>query len=353
MVSRDSIRAITVPPEVPIREAARVIQDHALKIVLVCDGDGVLLGTVTDGDIRRAVVDGVAVESTVDTIMNRHPKVLRKRTNLREIHDYMATVVIRHLPLVDERGRVVDLYLRDGPDDAVKRDNLVLLMAGGRGERLMPLTADTPKPLLKVGDKPVLEAQIEQFIRSGFRRFAIAIHYLGHMIEAHFGDGSDWGVEIEYVREPEPLGTAGALGRIDRPREPILVMNGDIIAEVDFGTMVDYFEQSDVLATVGVREYRYTVPFGCVSLDEDKVVGIEEKPTFRHLINTGIYVLGPEAVGYLPRPGRCDMPEVFNAMIADGRPTNTFHIAGQWIDIGYTDDLMWAREHYSVKHRDD
>ena len=340
-----------IAPGTPIRGAAQAIQDSQLKIILICDQNDTLLGTLTDGDIRRAVLQGTDLNGPVDTIMNRHPKVSHRNDNLPALRAYMRASVIRHLPVVDDNGRVVDLVLLDAPEDVIEQEATVVLMAGGRGSRLMPLTQDTPKPLLKVGSKPLLERQIELLIGQGFRRFYISLNYLGHMIEQYFGDGSKFSIEIDYLREDKPLGTAGALALLQSSDRPLVVMNGDIITKTNFAAMLAYFRDEGVAATMGVREYLYTVPYGCVRINGAAIAEFEEKPTFRHLINAGIYVLSPEALSLLKRNEYCDMPTLFQAVIDSGRPANTFHITEEWIDVGQKEDLLWAQKLFAIEDK--
>ena len=322
-----------------------------IKIILVCDDNDVLLGTVTDGDIRRAVLHDADLTGSVETIMNRHPKVSHRNDNLHALRAYMRASVIRHLPVIDERGRVVDLVLLDAPEDVVEQEAAVVLMAGGRGSRLMPLTQDTPKPLLRVGSKPLIERQIEQLVGQGFRRFYISLNYLGHMIEDYFGDGSRFSVRIDYLREGKPLGTAGSLSLLESREEPLIVMNGDIITKANFVAMLAHFRDESVAATMGVREYLYTVPYGCVRINGAAIAELEEKPTFRHLINAGIYVLSPDSLSLLRHNEYCDMPQLFNAVIDSGRKANTFHITEEWIDVGQKEDLLWAQKLFAIEDK--
>lgn len=350
MISKEQLASLQVAPTAAIRTVARMIQGAEIKIILVCDESGRMLGTVTDGDIRRAVSEGLDLEGSIATIMNTSPKVARPQDHLGNLKTYMRLSVIKHLPKLDEEGRVIDLVLLDPFEHHPVQSAAVVLMAGGRGSRLMPLTKDTPKPLLSVGGKPVIERQIEQLIKHGFQRFYISINYLGHMLEEYFGDGSRLGVQISYIRETEPLGTAGALSLLDNRDTPMIVMNGDIISKTDFSTLIAYFTETGVDATMGVREYHYTVPFGCVTLNENYHIDkIEEKPSFRHLINSGIYVLSPYAISRIPNNVFYDMPQLFQTLADERRPVNTYHITEEWIDIGRKEDLVWAQKLFDVE----
>lgn len=338
------IRDTTISPETPIRKAVDIIQNHPVKIALVCDESARLLGTVTDGDVRRAIIESADLSGSVATIMNRHPKTASEQTSRRAALDYMRRIVIRHLPQIDKDGRVINLFLLDELEDVTRRDNAVVLMAGGKGVRLRPLTDNTPKPLINVGSKPVLERLIEQFIHHGFHRFYISVNYLGEKIIEYCGDGSKWGVDIQYLREREPLGTAGSLSLLEPQAHPFIVMNSDIITRTNFRHLLARFEEGHVVGTMGVREYLYTVPYGCVSEQNGRIEGLHEKPTFRHMINAGVYVLAPSALKVIPNGQRCDMPELFDMLLDRKKPTNVYIITEEWIDIGRREDLIWAQQ---------
>ncbi len=348
MSNRQFIEKITLPPAAPIRDAARVIQSQDIKFVLVCDPHGKLLGTVTDGDIRRSILADLGPGAPIELIMNPDPRVTRQHENRVEIREQMRSAVIRHLPEVDREGRVVDIFFLDAPDAETPLDNPVVLMAGGRGERLRPLTESVPKPLLKVGGKPVMERAIETMVRQGFRKFHISVNYLGHMIEDHFGDGSRWGIEIRYLRERQPLGTAGALSGFDRPAHPFVVMNGDLLTGTNLRAMVQLC-QGGVKAVMGAREYAYTVPYGCLTVDNGRILAIEEKPTVHHFISAGIYVFSPEALDFVEPGVRLDMPDLFRKMIDARHDVRYHHITEEWIDIGSKEDLAWARGMHSAE----
>lgn len=351
MFGKEMLDTVIIAPTISIRASAQLIQNADVKILLVCDADRRLLGTVTDGDIRRAVMESLDLDAGVETIMNRSPKTARAEESVHVVRARMSASTIRHMPQIDERGRLFGLILLDQSYDMRERESRVVLMAGGRGRRLMPLTEDTPKPLLKVGAKPVIERQIEMLIGQGFRRFSVSLNYLGHMIEDYLGSGERYGVEIDYLREEEPLGTCGALCLMEPQDHPVLVMNGDIMTRADCGAMQDFFENASVAATMGVREYTYTVPYGCVTLEDGLIENLEEKPTFRHLVSAGIYILAPDTLQQVPADRYLDMPQLFEALIASGRSANSFLISEEWIDIGRKEDLDWARTSFVQEDR--
>jgi dTDP-glucose pyrophosphorylase len=341
MSTRQAIAQITIKPSDPIREAARVIQSQDIKFALVCDPDGKLLGTVTDGDIRRSLLSDIASSEPVDRIMNVHPQVTRRHDDPIKLRRQMREAVIRHLPEVDADGRVVDLFFLDGPDRHEPLPNAAVLMAGGRGERLQPLTADKPKPMLSIGGKPVLERALEHLIDQGFRRFYFSINYLGHIVEKHFGDGSRFDVSISYLRETAPLGTAGALAQLEQQGYPVLVMNGDLVTKAHVRAMMELCN-AGVDAVMAAREYAYTVPYGCLDVADGRIMNIHEKPTEHRYINAGIYGLSPAALGFVRAGERLDMTELFRRLIDDRRDVRFHPIAEEWIDIGNREDLAWA-----------
>lgn len=352
MIGKPIIQKITLPPEAPIREAARVIQSQEIKFVLVCDAGGRLLGTVTDGDIRRAVLAGLGPEAAVEQIMNRTPRVTRQHENRVQIREQMRHAVIRHLPEVDDSGCVVDIFFLEARENVSILPNPVVLMAGGRGERLRPLTDHLPKPMLKVGGKPVLERAIDSLIDQGFRRFHISVNYLGDMIRDHFGDGSRLGVDISYLLEDEPLGTAGALAKFERPEHPFVVMNGDLLTGANVRAMVESCHQG-VKAVMGAREYAYTVPYGCLTVHDGRIQAIEEKPTLYHFISAGVYAFAPEALDHVAPGLYLDMPDLFRKMIDAGHDVRYHHITEEWVDIGSKEDLARARKFHAAGDADD
>ncbi|MFC5401727.1 nucleotidyltransferase family protein [Cohnella soli] len=338
-----TLQSVMVRPESTILEALQVIESGTLQIALVVDDRKVLLGTITDGDIRRGLLRGESLNSSVTTILNNNPITAK----MSDSHDYIFSLMkrkqLRQIPVVDYEGRVVKLELLDRIISTDKRDNWVVLMAGGLGSRLGALTKDTPKPLLRINNKPILEIILENFIASGFHRFYISINYKWEMIQDYFGDGSRWGVEIRYLHEKERLGTAGSLSLIkDKPQESLLVINGDLLTKVDFQHLLDYHNDMNAIATMCVRDYELQVPYGVIKVDSNKLTGIEEKPIQRYFINGGIYVIDPSVLEYIPSNTFFDMPTLFEQLIEKKRNTIVFPIREYWIDIGRLDDFERA-----------
>jgi NDP-sugar pyrophosphorylase family protein len=251
---------------------------------------------------------------------------------------------IHHLPVVDAEGNVVDLILRKDIVAEVKLNLLAVVMAGGYGKRLLPLTEHVPKPMLPVGDRPLLERTIEQLRRSGIREVTLVTHYLAESIEQHFGDGRSFGVRLTYVQEDNPLGTAGGLKLMKRPIRPFVVINGDILTDLSFETMHDYHRKNDVEITVGVRKYEVNVPFGVVECDDVRITQIKEKPLLTFFINAGIYLLEPSVYDYIPEGQYFNMTDLIQKLLDLGRPVASFPIMEYWLDVGQHADYKQAQE---------
>lgn len=311
-----------------------------VQIALVADSAGKLVGTVTDGDVRRGMLKGVSLDHPVSTIMNSRPVSVPATEDRLVALALMKQRQLRQVPVVDAAGVLVGLETLDGYLQPGKRDNLVVLMAGGEGSRLLPLTESCPKPMLPVGGRPILETILLNLLDYGFHRICISVNYLGDVIQKHFGDGSRWGVEISYLREHERMGTAGSLGLIkDIPKQSMVVMNGDLLTKVNFGQLMEFHAAHQCKATMCVREQDFQVPYGVLTLQDDSIVEIMEKPVTRHFVNAGIYVLEPEVLGHLPESGYCDMPALFQALIKSGGKAAAFPLREYWLDIGRRADF--------------
>ena len=339
---------VLIPPGASIHDAIEAIDRGSLQICLVVDTERRLLGTVTDGDIRRAILAGMDMRAPAEGIMYRTPHVGREGDAKETLLARMAAEVIRQIPLLDAEGRVVGLaYIEDLLSPPKARENWVVLMAGGMGTRLRPLTESAPKPLLTVGDKPLLETILESFIEQNFKRFYMAVHYRADMIRDHFGDGSKWDAEIRYIEEEKRLGTAGALRLIpERPQSPMIVMNGDLLTRVNFQHLLDYHRQHGSKATMCVRAYDFRVPFGVVQIEDSRIKGIDEKPLHSFFVNAGIYVLEPEVIDRIPEGQLYDMTTLFEGIIKSEDATAVFPIHEYWLDVGRMDDLDQANKEF-------
>ena len=339
-------------PSAKIIDAAKTIDASAAKIALVVDGDRKLLGSITDYDVRKAVLCGLDMgNSSAASIMNKNPKVIREDASDLLIHQTMLNKNVRQLPLLDIDGAVCGLRILSEFDASrLKHNNPVVLMAGGLGTRLRPLTDNCPKPLLRIGNKPIMEIILENFIQQGFSNFYVSVNYMADMIEEYFGGGSRYGVSIQYIREKKRLGTAGALSLLPEDiSEPVLVMNGDLLTRVDFGQLLDCHRYRHADATMCVREYRYQVPYGVVDIANEKdweITGLVEKPAHSAFVNAGIYMLNPEIIKEIPKDTYFDMTDVFAENLKKKRKNMAFPIREYWMDVGRLEDFERAREEF-------
>ena len=319
-----------------IENAIHTLNKSGMQIALVLDNRGKLRGTITDGDVRRGLLRHIGMNALVTEVMNVNPITANISDSQKYILALMKRKDILQIPILDSNKRVVALETLAQFIDGVVYENPVFLMAGGFGTRLYPLTNEKPKPLLKVGTKPILETILIQFIKAGFKNFFISTHYKSEMIREHFGDGSEWGVSIEYVHEKEPLGTAGALGLLPPGRAdlPLLMMNGDLLTKVNFEHLLAFHQEQKGLATMCVREYDFQVPYGVIEICDQKIKSITEKPTHNFFVNAGIYVLEPELINKVDGISYLDMPTLIEQQLEEGAQINSFPVHEYWLDIG-------------------
>jgi dTDP-glucose pyrophosphorylase len=342
--SLDHWRKSLLLASVTLQQAIANLNETALQIALVVSPQQTLLGTLTDGDIRRGLVRGVQLSSPISEIMHRDPLVVPPTMGRETVLQLMQANRIHQVPVVDDGRRVVGLQVWDELMTPKRRPhNPMVIMAGGQGVRLRPQTDRCPKPLLPVGGKPMLEHIIERARAEGFERFVVAVHFLGKMIEDYFGDGSRWNVRIDYIREEFPLGTAGAIGLLDpRPEAPFLVTNGDVLTDIRYGELLDFHARHAAAATMAVRLHEWEHPFGVVHTDGVDIVGFEEKPVTRNHINAGVYVLEPHVLDVI-RPGEvCDMPTLFTRIQERSLRTIVYPMHEPWLDIGRPQDYETA-----------
>lgn len=336
---------ILITPSIAILDAIKLLDKSGEQILMVVDEKRRLLGTVTDGDIRRGILRSLSLDEPVELIMKTMPRTALEGSSKETLLEIMAAGPVHQIPLVNDNGQVVGLTtIEDLVTLKPRRDNWVVLMAGGLGSRLMPLTEETPKPMLDVGGKPVLETILENFIKHEFRHFYISVNYKADMVMEYFGDGRRWDVEIRYLHEDSPLGTAGPLGLIDvTGKEPILVMNGDLVTHVNFRDLFNYHRQQNSIATMCVRECDFQVPYGVVDIEDNRIKNIDEKPVHKFFVNAGIYVLDPSLIGLIPKGRSFDMTDLFESVIKAGHGVAGFPIHEYWLDIGRVDDLDRAK----------
>jgi dTDP-glucose pyrophosphorylase len=345
----DSWRKALLPSTASLQQAISCLDASSQQIAVVVSDDGLLIGTLTDGDIRRGLLRGLKLDSPIEGVVNRDPLVVPPQWGRETVLQLMQANKIHQLPVVDEHGHVVGIHLWDELLIPAKRPNVMVIMAGGSGTRLGQHTENCPKPLLPVGGKPMLEHIIERAKAEGFNRFVLAIHYLGHMIEDYFEDGSRWQVQIAYLHEQTPLGTAGALGLMQpRPDESFLVTNGDVLTDMRYGELLDFHCRHRAAATMAVRQHEWQHPFGVVRTKGVEIVGFEEKPILRSHINAGVYVMEPQALDLLGVNEHCDMPILFTRLQEKNGRTIVYPVHEPWLDVGRPDDLAQARSDYSL-----
>jgi dTDP-glucose pyrophosphorylase len=336
-------RQAILPVHATIEQAIRNLDQVAIKIVLVVNEKGELEGTISDGDIRRGLLKGLDLNSPIASVIHRNALVVPPEMGRELVMQLMVANKIQQIPVVDEYHHVVGLHLWDTMTTAPVRPNLMVIMAGGMGTRLRPHTENCPKPMLLVAGKPMLEHIIESAKLEGFSQFVLAIHYLGHMIEEHFGNGERLGVQIDYLREQSPLGTAGALGLLNpRPDSAFVVTNGDVITDIHYGELLDFHLRHNAAATMAVRVHEWQHPFGVVQTEGVEIVGFEEKPVARTHINAGVYALDPDALNALAADARCDMPTLFARLQGKSQRTVAYPMHEPWLDVGRPDDLAAA-----------
>ena len=335
-------RAI-LPINANIEQAVQVLNETSLRIVLITDASGVLVGTISDGDIRRGLLKGLDLASPIESIVHHDALVVPPNLNRDVVVQLMTANKIQQIPIVDEKMHVVGLHLWDQINASTARSNVMVIMAGGNGSRLHPQTENCPKPLLPIAGKPILEHIIERAKVEGFSHFILAIYHLGHMIEEYFGNGDALGVKIEYLREESPLGTAGALSLLNPlPESAFVVTNGDVITDIRYGELLDFHIQHGATATMAVRVHEWQNPFGVVETQGIEIIGYEEKPVSRSHINAGVYVIEPSAIRHLVKSVPCDMPTLFELLQKEADKVVAYPIHERWLDVGRPDDLMTA-----------
>ena len=341
------LKALMVGMDASLLDTITAISAGAKQIALVVDADKKLLGTVTDGDVRRGLLRGLTLEAQVTDVMNPNPTTASEDDDPREVLERAIPRSIHQVPVLDASGSVVGLLTES---DLVQQDvtsTPVILMAGGKGVRLYPLTVDVPKPMLKIGDTPILEIIIRKLHAQGFRNIYISVNYLANVIEEHIKDGSWLGVNVTYLHEDQPLGTAGAMGQLrGKLSEPFVVMNSDLLTNVDLRQLVRFHKKTGAKATLGVREYQFQIPYGVVNIEGTKVESISEKPIHRSMVSAGIYTLDPWTLELVPEGEYCDMPTLLDKVRGEGETVSAFPIHESWLDIGRHDDLDQARSNH-------
>lgn len=340
----------TVSIDATLREGLEVIERGACEIALVVDDAGALMGTLSDGDVRRALLRGARLGERLKPHLNPEPLVVRAGESRAAVIDLMQAHRVAQVPIVDEDHRLLGLHLLSGLLGRVARPNLAVVMAGGRGTRLGPMTARTPKPMLPVAGRPILERIVLHLVGAGISRIAISVNHLREQIEHHFGDGRALGCQITYLREDEdqPLGTAGSLSLLDEAglavEHPVIVMNGDLVTQFDVADLLAFHGDDDAPITVAARRYRHDIPFGVLDLDADgEVTSIAEKPSAEWWTSAGISVLDPSVAAEVPRGRPYDLPQLLQDHLSRGGRVRVWSMEGDWHDVGRPEDLHRAQ----------
>ena len=336
----DFWRRAVSPIGVTVKEVVNLLDKVALRIVLITDESDFLIGTISDGDVRRGLLKGLDLSSSIESIINKNPIVVSPEIDREIVLKIMTSNKIQQIPVINENNQILGLHLWDELNAPAFYPNLFVIMAGGKGTRLHPQTQNCPKPLLPIAGKPILEHILERAKNQGFTNFVLAINYLGHMIEEHFGNGENFGVKIQYLRESSPLGTAGALNLLNpKPESSFIVTNGDVITEINYAELLNFHQQNNAAATMAVRGFEFQNPYGVVEIKGLDITGFEEKPIFRSHINAGVYALEPLALSHLEKSVAWDMPDFLKQLQDNSMRLIAFPIHEPWIDIGRPDDL--------------
>ena len=338
---------ILLKPTSTLKEALKVIDSGAMQIALVLDDKEHLLGTLTDGDIRRGFLNDLSLEDSIESIVFKTPTVCSVEDTKEKILEVAIAKKLHQIPIVDKDGKLVGIEEVDELLKQETKSNRVVLMVGGLGTRLRPLTEHTPKPMLKVGNKPILETIILNFKKYGFTNIVLCVSYKSEIIEEYFKDGSEFGVNIEYIHENKRMGTAGALSLMrEKLTESFFVMNGDLLTNINFENMMQYHLSNDAVATMGVREYDFQVPYGVVNVDGVDILSIQEKPVHNFFVSGGVYSLSPDVLKYVPEDKFYDMPTLFEKLIENKEKSISFAIHEYWLDIGRIEEFEKANDEF-------
>lgn len=343
----EKLKKACISPDVTIKQALEAIDKSAIEIALVVDQEFRLLGMATDGDIRRAILRGADINACIETVMNKNYTAIGEDIPHDTAIRIMAEHSFRHIPVIDQQGHLKDIILWQDVIKPKKKTNYVLLLAGGLGTRLRPLTEDVPKPMLKVGDKPIIETIIGQFKQNGFTNILVSVNYKADVIEDYLKDGSHLGVNIQYIKETKRLGTAGPI-RLAKEylTEPFFVMNGDLLTNLNLSNMMDFHTSNGFDLTIATKKYELQIPYGVVRMDDIAVTGMDEKPIIGYFINAGIYCLDPKLIDYIPEDQYYDFNVLINQAISDELSIGSFPITEYWMDIGQMADYQKAANDY-------
>ena len=342
-VTPDLFAELVIDDNESVRGAMLLLNANGREVVLVQNAEGRILGLITDGDIRRGLVAGATLQSPVTAIMNRNFFAVGPEIDRAAVLDLMKARTFQHVPVLDKARRLIGVHFLRDLIGAAPKPNVAIVMAGGKGTRLQPITEIIPKPMVEVAGRPILERIVLHLVGHGIRKIYLAVSYKAKMIEDYFGDGSHFGCTILYLHESEPRGTGGPLTSLPaRPEHPLIVLNGDQVMRVNLSGMLEYHRQQGAKATIAAGPYQIEVPFGTVIERDGRLVGLQEKPSVNFLINRGIYVLEPEVLDLIPSTGEFPITSLFESLLADDKPVSVFSFEDYWLDVGRHADLRSA-----------
>lgn len=327
-----------------IRDALAVIDHCGIGLAIVCSSPFHVTGVISDGDIRRALLAGKTLEHPLFPHITTHYAKVSPHAKRAEVLELMQARRLQQLPIVDDAKILRGIHTLHGILGGEVRDNWAVIMAGGKGTRLGAITSQIPKPMLPVAGRPILERLILHVMSFGMRRIFLSINHLGHVIEEHFGDGQKLGCQIEYIRENRPMGSGGALSLLpEPPSAPLFVLNGDLVTQADMGAMLEFHNQGNYYATMGVRPYQHEIPFGCIQAEQGRIMALEEKPVVAKQINAGIYLFSAQAIADIPPQTSFPITDLFENALIHNRACGAYLIQDDWIDVGQPAQLAQAQ----------
>lgn len=336
-LNKKKISSFFIKPNAKIKDVIKNLTKSNLQIALVTKEKDKLVGTITDGDIRRGFLSGLKINNSIKKIINRKPIYSFDKQSKEFIQFSMQNDVIQQMPVVDKSLRIKGLYILQDYVKNFKIDNPILILAGGRGKRMMPYTKKVPKPMLKLNGKPILEHIITGLKNQGFHNIFISTNYLANKIENFFKDGNNFGVKIKYLKESKPLGTGGPLGNLKKfikTSEDVFIINGDILSNLDLKQMLSYHKKNNSDATMASIIFEMKNPYGVIKTKLDKITGFKEKPISQTHINAGIYILKSKLFKYIKNNQKTHITSLFNVFIKKKHKTYVYPIHEFWNEIG-------------------
>lgn len=340
-----NLKAISINPNTKLSEAIKKINNNEIKFILIINKFSILVGVLNDGDIRRAILNKLSLNLPVKNVMSKKPIKVEIGTPRHKIISLMKREKIFHMPIVDKNSKVLDLVSLNDLLTVEKKQNIIVIMAGGEGKRLRPLTKKTPKPMLIIKDKPILQMIFENYLEQGFNNFLFSVNYKAKHIKNYFQAGEEWDAKINYLEEKKQLGTAGSLSLINNiPKKPFIVQNGDLLTNLDYEKLINYHIESKSFATMVTHKQSFEIPYGVVNTRKKDIRSLEEKPSYEILVNAGIYVFSPEAINLVPKNEYIDMPDFFNSLINLGKSVKAYMLNDLWLDVGNLNEFKKAQK---------